>query len=819
MTYRTAQITGTDCFHCGLPVPAGADYPIRHQGQQHAACCAGCQAVAQTIVDSGLGDYYKHRAGAADKATPLPTEILEQIRLYDSPEIQKSFVRTESGDIREAALILEGITCAACVWLNERHLTRLVGVLSVDINYTTHRALVRWDDSQVKLSRILQAVADIGYHAHPFDAARQDQLAQKERKQALIRLYLAGLSMMQVMMYAVPVYMAHGDMSAESEQILRWASLVLTLPVILYSSLPFYKGTLKDIKAGRAGMDVPVAIGVLTAFLASVWATVSGTGEVYFDSVSMFVFLLLGGRYLEMIARRKAGAAVEQLVKLIPAFAHRLPHYPQSREAHEAAVATLSCGDVLLVKPGETIPIDSTVIEGSSGVDESLLSGESRAIAKQVGDPVIGGAVNIDGPLVVRVDKTGQDTALSAIVRLLDRAMAEKPRLAQLADRVSAWFVTALLLVAALTFAGWYLHDAHRALWITVSVLVISCPCALSLATPAALAAATGRLTQLGMLVARGHALETLAGVTHVVFDKTGTLTYGRMRLLDILPLGGLDAAMALERAARLEQGSPHPIAKALFDAVGKPDLPAADALGSETGMGIEGVIAGEPHRLGRAAYVAQLVGQPLPAMPADWHADASHVYLGQPGCWLAVIAIGDDVRPEAPALLQRLRATGQQLVMLSGDREQAVHALAQRLGIDDARAALTPGDKLAAVQALQQSGAVVAMLGDGVNDAPVLASAQVSIALGSGTDVARASADMVLMNNQLPVVADALDIARRCRAIIRQNLWWALCYNLVALPLAITGLITPWLASIGMAGSSLLVVGNALRLLGPRTR
>ncbi|RTL02959.1 MAG: heavy metal translocating P-type ATPase, partial [Neisseriaceae bacterium] len=365
------------CFHCGLPIPARVNFPVRLNDHSAATCCAGCQAVAQTIIDNGLGEYYQHRQNTAGKVDPLPDEVLQQLKLYDNDEIQHSFVLNESTETREAALILEGITCSACVWLNERHLSGIKGVLSADINYTSHRARVRWDNTQIKLSQILEAIASIGYRAHPFDAARQEALAQQERKTALLRIYLAGLSMMQVMMYAVPLYVAEaGDMSRDMEGLMRWASLILTLPVVLYSSIPFYQGSWRDLKAGRAGMDVPVALGVLTAFAASTWATITQSGEVYFDSVSMFVFLLLGGRYLEMLARRKAGSAVEKLVKLIPSFAHRLPDYPQDKAPQEAAVAQLQVGDYLLVREGEIIPADGIIIEGNTQVDEALLTGE-----------------------------------------------------------------------------------------------------------------------------------------------------------------------------------------------------------------------------------------------------------------------------------------------------------------------------------------------------------------------------------------------------------------------------------------------------------
>lgn len=801
-----------NCFHCGLPVPAGASFPILYRQREEPACCAGCQAVASTIIESGLSDYYKHRTEGAARAEALPQALLEQIKLYDSEELQRSFVRVEAENVREAALILEGITCAACIWLNEQHIRRLPGVLGVDINYTTQRARVRWDNSRAQLSAILEAVAAIGYRAHPYDADRQEKLQQKERKQALTRLWVAGLSMMQVMMYAVPVYLApDGDIAPDFLWLLHWSSFILTLPVLLYSALPFYRNTWRDLKTGRVGMDTPVSIGILTAFVASFWALIHKVEHgIYFDSVSMFVFLLLGGRYLESIARRKAGAASESLVKLVPAFAHRLDGWPQSRDSREATVAGLNPGDVILVRPGETIPADGVVLDGRSASNESLLTGESRPIAKAPGDLVIAGSVNTASPLVLRVEQAGQSTRLAGIVRLLDQALAEKPRLAVLADRFASWFVALLLLAAAGSYLAWHFIDPDRALWIMVAVLVISCPCALSLATPAALTAASGRLASLGVLTTRGHALETLAKADDVVFDKTGTLTHGQMRLLETR--GPLDTPRALAVAAALEQGSEHPLAQAILSAA-PADRPQAEGLINHPGGGVAGVVDGREWRLGSAPFIAAWLGREVDEDP-EWLPDCTQVLLADADGVQARFAIGDACRDDAAALVAELSRRGLAVHLLSGDGEGPVAGLAAKLGIKQWRSRATPEDKLAYVAALQAKGRRVLMVGDGVNDAPVLARADVSIAMGGGTDVARASGDMVLMGDRLSLIADSLLVSRRALAVIRQNLIWAAGYNVVALPLAMLGHVTPWLASLGMALSSLLVVGNALRLV-----
>jgi Cu2+-exporting ATPase len=506
-------------------------------------CCAGCQAVAQAIVANGLADYYRHRDALPESPREALPQALADFGLFDHPDVQKNFVRRAEGPAgeheQEAALILEGITCAACVWLNESHVRRQPGVTAVDINYTTRRARVRWDERVTSLSAILEAIAAIGYRAHPYDIGRAEELAQKERKAALWRLFVAGFGMMQVMMYAVPVYLADGDMTPDIEQLMRWASLILTLPVILYSSAPFFVSAWRDLKLRRVGMDVPVALGVGAAFAASVWATLIAAGEVYFDSVTMFVFFLLTGRYLEMMARQKAARSVETLARAIPAFATRLGAWPlgsADAAGERVAVAELRAGDAVQVKPGETVPADGVVLDGESAADESLLTGESLPVPKRAGDGLIGGSVNTASPLVMRVERVGEATRVAAIQRLMERAAAEKPRLVEMADRVAGRFIVALLVLAIATAFGWWWVDPSRALWIFVAVLVVSCPCALSLATPAALTVATGALAARGVLVTRGHAIEALARADRFVFDKTGTLTVGRMELVETIP-------------------------------------------------------------------------------------------------------------------------------------------------------------------------------------------------------------------------------------------------------------------------------------------
>ena len=809
-----------DCYHCGLPIPAGVDLPVDVDGARHQMCCTGCQAVAESIVSSGLIDYYRRRDAMPEQARDAMPDELKDLGLFDHPDFQQGFVKPVGEHEREAALILEGITCAACIWLNEQHVAHQPGVTAIDINYATRRARVRWDERRIKLSDILAAIQAIGYRAYPYDAARSEQISQREHRSALWRLFVAGFGMMQVMMYAFPAYIAEdGDITADIESLMRWASLILTAPVVLYSAAPFFSHAWRDVRLRRLGMDVPVALGIGAAFVASCWATFIGHGEVYFDSVTMFVFFLLCGRYVEMLARQKAVRGVEELGKALPAFAERLAAWP-GPDGEKVPVSQLLTGDVIRVKPGEALPADGVVVEGESNANEALLTGESRPVPKRPGSAVTGGSVNIGSPLCVRVTRTGEHTRLAAIRQLMERASAEKPRVVQQADRFAAYFIVALLVLAAVTAAWWYWHDPDRALWVFVSVLVVSCPCALSLATPVALTVATDALARMGVLVTRGHAIEALARADHFVFDKTGTLTYGEMRVEQVRLLGTIAEARARQLAAGLEQGSEHAIAAALRLGGGNAPLPAFAGLTATTGQGVAGVLDGTPYRIGRPAFVAELVGTPVPdVLLDDERSGRTVIALASSAGWLAGFALSDGLREDCPAAFESLRGKGIELSIFSGDTPSTVEALAGRLGVQHALGGMTPEGKHAALIALQKGDAVIAMVGDGVNDAPVLAQAQVSVAMGGGTDLARNQADIVLLSGRLGSLAEGVTLSRRALTIIRQNLWWSFAYNFTAVPLAMSGFVTPWMAGIGMSASSLLVVLNALRLQRKRSR
>ncbi len=812
----------TECFHCGLPVPRGAHYPVHFEGRPRETCCGGCQAVANAIIENGLGGYYHHRTvPAGNPGQPLIPDELRELELFDQPEVQRQFVTDEtdrdSGRVlREASLILEGITCAACVWLNERHVRALSGVIEFTVNYSTHRARVRWDPERLALSDILQAVRAIGYRAHPYDPGTRDKAFQRERHVALRRLAVAGLGMMQVMMLAVALWLGAGDEDhAQLLQFMRWVAAGLTTPVVFYSAVPFFKSAWRDLEHRQLGMDVPVSLAILSTYFASLYSVFLGTGEhVYFESVAMFVFFLLTSRYLELMARQRSSQAIDRLDRLIPAVATRVA---DDGSDEQVPVAELVPGDRVRVRPGEPLPADGLVESGESTVNQSLLTGEPEPCLRQSGDAVTGGTVNVDSPLLIRVTRVGAETTLAAIQRLLDRAQTDKPRLARMAEKGTGHFVAAVLILTALVGMVWYLWIApDRAFWVVVAMLVATCPCALALATPVAITTTTGVLSRIGLLLTRGQAVEDMARATVVCFDKTGTLTVGRPEWVGSQVLApGIDEQEALRIAAALERHSEHPLAKALVQAAGSNPVPTAMThVRNVAGRGLSGVLDGTEIRVGTADFVG-LDRIPDSVFPPAAYAQATAVWLSRADTTVAVFWLADQPRPAVHETIAELQSLGLEVVLLSGDRPESAAVFAANAGIAEAHGGMTPEDKVAYVRRRQAQGDIVLMAGEGINDAPVLAGANVSLAMGSGTRIAQTQADLVLMSDRLDAIPAAIRQGRFTLRIVRQNLAWAVGYNALALPVAATGLLTPWLAALGMSLSSLIVVGNALRLRG----
>lgn len=790
------------CFHCGKPIPADFDSRMSVAGREARFCSTDCERVARLIDERGLTGFYLYRDGPTATASMRDTEAGRWAG-YDREALQREFVSRQKDGSRRADLLIQGVRCAACSWLIESALGHIPGVRYVSVDPLTTRASLAWDPKQVALSELLAQLARLGYTPYPYTEDATDRAAVIESRAALKRLILAGLGMMQVMSFAIAMY-AGAWRDPEIQAFLRLISLLVATPVVFYSGAPFFQGAWRRVRAGSLGMDVPVALAIGGAWAASVFNTLSGSGEVYFDSATMFVFFLSSARYLEMSGRHRALSLTGALARHLPRVATRIVN----GRAEEVGVMELEPGDCVQVQPGQAIPADGCLSSRSARVDESLLTGESAAVEKNRGDTIVAGSLNLESAIEFEVERVGAETALAQIARLVGNAAERKPRLVEVADRIASWFVAAVLLIAVVVAVVWWQLSPERAFEITLAVLVVTCPCALALATPAAFTVATTTLARRGFMVRRAGALQSLAAVSDVVFDKTGTLTEHASGARILQTWQGYPADQALNIAAALEAQSEHPLARAFPVASGT----RATQIRAVPGEGLEGEIGGETWRIGQWRFVVRPGGD-APDLEMEEEAGGSVVYLANSKGPVAAFLIAERLRSGTRAALSELRELGLTLHIASGDRVAPVRALADSLGVTEWTAALKPADKLALVNGLQAGGRRVAMLGDGINDSPVLAGADVSVAMGSGTSLAQHSADGVLMSGSLGPLADAVRVAHRTMRIVRQNLAWAVVYNLVAVPLAASGMLAPWMAALGMSASSLLVTMNALRL------
>lgn len=906
------------CFHCGDPVPE----PPFHTdilGQSREMCCMGCQLASQSIVEAGLEQYYLDRS-EINRTASLPTQ-LTRLEAYDHDEIKSQFVYAQDG-MSVAELSVNNLRCAACTWLIESRLDELDGISQCQVNLTNQRMRVIWDEDKLPISRILGVINEIGYEAKPYRQDTHEAMLARHNSQMLLRLGIAALGSMQAMMYAVAIYFGeYSDMLIFQRDFLRWVSLFVSTPVFFYAGVPFFTSAWSAIRARQVNMDVPVSIALVVTFFASLYATITGQGETYFDSVSMFIFFLLAGRYIEHNARLKAATMANDLVVVEPVLVQKIAedkdaaarilqlieqntlnntvfdndalsdnnaeqvlnsnnnlatngttttaktmhNFKQSMDANIQQLTSriaqdwqqanhkpsniaqteavpekrqmvtahsLQVGDIIMVEAGSEIISDGILLSSTATVSQSLLTGEGDLIIKTQGDYIVGGAQNDSQPFEMLVTALPEDSQIGLIDRLMNRAMSEKPKLAQQADKLARWFVARILVLSALVFIGWYIVDPSQAIWATVAVLVATCPCALSLATPIALTVATNRLASYGFLTTRGHTLQTLAEITHVAFDKTGTLTYGKPNLLNIERLTTNDTTAAsneekdklLAIAAALEVGSRHPIAHALLTAAYQLHLPATQALQYYPAGGVEAMIDGVLYRIGHVDFALDRTGHAANAdnnliIDLATHRASSAVVLScqnsQSNAWqaLAGFYFNDKVRDSAPSMLAALKKSGIEPVMLTGDPSPQALIMAEDLGMKAAYNGLSPTDKVNHIQALQAKGAVVLMVGDGINDAPVLAAADVSTSIAGAADLAQVSSDSIILNGQIEAITAAKRIADKTKRIIKQNLRWALIYNSSVLVPAALGYVPPWLAAIGMSLSSLFVVLNALRL------
>jgi P-type Cu2+ transporter len=820
------------CFHCGLDVPPESNFSVDIDQHAERMCCVGCMSVAQTIIGAGMADFYRHRVGYSEKldprSLPLPAAI-------EKPEVLKRVISHATGTMVETHLYLTGLRCAACVWLAERTLGGLHGVARVAVNLTTQSARIHFDAGRLSADDIVAALRGVGLGAEPAEHHARTLRRRQQRRTQLLEFGVAGLCMMQVMMLVVPIYLADAsDISNDAKQLMAWTAWVLTLPVLLFSARPIFINAFRTAfhtaSSGYLGMDVPVALALLLTFVASTVALVTQSGQHYFDAITMFVFLLLGARWLESSLRLRTAEAIDRLSNARPLECQKLVDFPMTEQAAKVRADQLAVGDFVSIRPGEAVPADAIVVRGASELDEALMTGESRPVARAHGEALIGGTINITSPLIAQVTAVGGNTLLARLGTMVENSLAYRPAFHGLAERVARWLAPATLLASAAAALIWWQIDSSRAAEIAIAVLAITCPCAFALAAPAALASALARLTQDGLLVARGHLIETIATATDVVFDKTGTLTTGGM-CVSALTCDANQLESVLRLAVAIERGSIHPAALAInryagTHLKGTDAIPVAERLEMIAGQGVEATINGCTYRMGKPEF----------AVPATWQDkyaallpsltnNQTHIVLcsttthdGMLPPIFAVFSLADPIRADAKACITALQARGIDVHLLSGDSAPVVNETARCLGIAAkfTRTAQTAEQKRLYVAQLIQRGAQVVAVGDGVNDAPMLAEATGSIGLAHGAALTRLSADAVLANQggqPLRALENAFLLSRRARGVIQQNLVWALAYNVVALPLAFTGHVTPLVAAFGMAISSLIVVINASRL------
>lgn len=812
------------CFHCGLPVPPQAPFNADIEGRQQTFCCLGCQSVCQAIYAAGLEGFYQ-RTPEGTLLSP-PPEPPKDLDIYDIEEVQEEFVDIrprgtgEQGEIRSIHLLVEGIHCAACLWLIERSLQPMPGVIKANVNLSGKRLHLEWDNTQIELSEVLQKLATIGYAAVPFDPESAEGQIKKQNRSMLFRMAFSGFTMMNLLWISIALY--SGADKGEFREMFHWIGFALATPTLFYAGWPFLKGAYTGLRSFHLGMDLPIAIGATVTWSYSSYITFSQStqGEVYFDTVVNFIFVILVGRYLEAISKRHAVAATQRLMDLQPRVATVLLNGKEK----VVPIRTVKEGDTVIVKPGSKIPVDGIISEGESRIDESMLSGESNPVTKRIGDSVSAGTMNTVNPILVTVSGTLKDTALGRIIRLVEEAQASKAPIQCTADRIVPWFVAATLFLAASAFSYWFFvagSGVEMALMTAIAVLIITCPCAFGLATPMAIAVASGQGARHGILVKNGAVLETLSSISHFVFDKTGTLTEGKMRLVKSQVINAIDEREMLTQVAAIEQRSEHPIARAIVTAAESQNISLSDQeirdIQYHSGHGIVGIVNGQKIFIGQLKW---LEAEGIDAEP-DLRQQSEEleeqaitpIHIAIEGKHVAIMGISDALRNDARKMIDGLKRDQITTTLLSGDRKKVANAVAAQLGGMAVIAEVRPEEKHQMIKQLQQQGEQVAMVGDGINDAPALIQANVGIAVGSGTDVSIESADIVLMDDELDKIRQAAALSRRTLRTIRQNIGISIIYNIIMVPLAVAGFITPLIAAISMPISSLLVIGNAARI------
>lgn len=787
------------CDHCHLEF---SDSVMIHDGE-YRFCCNGCQGIFHLLKDEGLESFY---AKMGDTTLAPPTEQFEASSNFDTPAFHERFVTTTKEDLSQVSLVIEGIHCAACVWLNEKALHKMDGVIEAHINYTNNKARITWNPEIVKLSSIIDMIRAIGYNAFPYDASLQEIRANKERKEYYLRMAVATFATMNMMWIAVAQYAGYfTGISQEIKTILNIAEWFLATPVLFYSGWVFYRGAYYGLKNSSVTMDLLVVTGSSLAYLYSIYITVFEKGEAYFDSVAMIITFVLFGKFLEVLSRKNAADTLDVIGKHIP----REVSIVEGESIRSVDVNEVKEGDVILIRSGERSAIDGEVISGEGSFDESNLTGESEPIFKRLGDKIISGTTSIDALIHYRATKDFAHSTLSTLVNLLENAMAQKPSIEQLANRLSQHFSSTILFLAIGTFWSWYFwpHTFDRSLMVGISVIIIACPCALALATPVATLVGLALGAKRGILFKSAAQIETMAQATMVVLDKTGTITMGRPEVI----YATVHQSFDIKALYTLVSSSKHPISRGVMEYIDRTEqeiesstieevreLPARGMIGRYNGAMIAG---------GNALLMQEL------GIDIDTVSDKSLFYYAVDNTLMATYELRDLPKEKASESIQILHDLGLRVVMLTGDHEAAALRVANEVGIKEVYAHLTPEGKAAFVDQAHSEGHVVVMAGDGINDLLALAASDIAIAMGNGSDIAIEVSDVVLMHDSLTSLAESFAISRKTYRLIKQNLFISLVYNSITIPLAMMGYIIPLIAAISMSFSSLLVVGNSMRV------
>jgi Cu2+-exporting ATPase len=802
------------CYHCGLDLRPEPSFIAVIGDVEKGFCCLGCQCVCQAIHDAGLSSFYRKTPEAQRLTRPSTDFESDNVSFYDLAEVQADCV-TQLNGLSYIDLLVESIHCAACVWLIEKSLNKIVGIESAEANLTTKRIKVVWQPQQLKLSTIFSQLLKVGYKAIPFDSDIAEQQEVKSHRSLLYRMAFAGFAMMNMLWVSVALY--SGADQGEFKNWFYWISFIIATPTLLYSGYPFLKQAIKGLSQSQLTMDLPIAIGATVTYGYSSYILMStnSQGHIYFDTVVNFLFVILLGRYIEAAARRKALLGTHHLMTLQP----KLANLFNDGQSRSTSIKRVKIGDQVLVMPGDRVPVDGKIIEGESAVDESMLTGESIPIIKAAGDSVIAGSINAEGALTVEVEQVSTQTALAKMMVLMTQAQQNKAPIQALADKIVPWFVLITLSLAVITYLLWYQTDFEKALLAATSVLIITCPCALGLATPMSIAVATGVAAKAGIILKKGSALEQLSKVDSVMFDKTGTLTQGKLVMMDIWVSGTMNEERLLQITASIESYSEHPVAKAVVAAARGKKLPLEFVSNIKVypGRGISADIKQRHYLIGTAVYLQEQaieLGQKWLEISQKCEQQAiSTIFIVEDNEVSGMMGFRDKLRLDAELTIDSLQKDGLDLIVLSGDRQGVVETIAETLGLLKYQAELLPAQKVKAINDRQQQGATVAMVGDGINDAAALIQADVGIALASGTGIAVEGADIVLSQNKLAALLTAKQLADKTIRVIKQNMAVSLTYNIIMVPLAMMALINPLVAAITMPISSLLVIANASRI------